>query len=60
MPDTRIGLRSRVRPGTTGGWCDTRRAAILGETITPVQIVGAALVLAGVLLVSLKAEAAAR
>jgi drug/metabolite transporter (DMT)-like permease len=34
--------------------------SILGETITPVQILGAALVLAGVLLVSLKAEAAAR
>lgn len=32
---------------------------ILNETITPVQIFGAALVLAGVLLVSLKAEAAA-
>jgi drug/metabolite transporter (DMT)-like permease len=33
--------------------------SILGEAITPVQIIGAALVLAGVLLVSLKAEASA-
>ena len=32
--------------------------SILGEAVTPVQIVGAALVLAGVLLVSLKVEAA--
>jgi drug/metabolite transporter (DMT)-like permease len=55
----RIGANQTSMIGAIGpvltiffGWL------ILDETITPVQIVGAALVLAGVLLVSLKAEAA--
>jgi drug/metabolite transporter (DMT)-like permease len=51
-----VAMISAIGPVLTifFGW------SILGETITPVQILGAALVLAGVLLVSLKAEAAAR
>jgi drug/metabolite transporter (DMT)-like permease len=51
-----VAMISAIGPVLTifFGW------SILNETITPVQIVGAALVLAGVLLVSLKAEAAAR
>ena len=51
-----VAMISAIGPVLTifFGW------SILGETITPVQIFGAALVLAGVLLVSLKAEAAAR
>jgi len=51
-----VAMISAIGPVLTifFGW------SILGETITPVQILGAALVLAGVLLVSLKAEAASR
>lgn len=56
----RIGANQTAMIGAIGpvltiffGWL------ILSETITPVQIVGAALVLAGVLLVSLKIEPAA-
>jgi drug/metabolite transporter (DMT)-like permease len=51
-----VAMISAIGPVLTifFGW------SILGEAITPVQIVGAALVLAGVLLVSLKAEATTR
>jgi len=51
-----VSMISAIGPVLTifFGW------SILGEAITPVQIVGAALVLAGVLLVSLKVEVATR
>jgi drug/metabolite transporter (DMT)-like permease len=49
-----VAMISAIGPVLTifFGW------SILGEAVTPVQIVGAALVLAGVLLVSLKVETA--
>ncbi len=51
-----VAMISAIGPVLTifFGW------SILGEAITPVQIVGATLVLAGVLLVSLKVEATTR